>query len=193
MEYTIQNKHNNSNNITHSSDLKFRKPILADGYAIYQLIKSSPPLDLNSSYLYFLQASHFADTCIVAEHNGQIIGFLSAYFQPDKPQAIFVWQVAVGESHRGQGLAKAMLNALLKNQPEDSAMTEITCTISPSNKASKSLFNSFAKTHRLLLQTAPFINEAHFGEENHEAEELYILKAADNQKLIPYLSIKETL
>lgn len=190
MENIIENTHNDSNN---PSDLSFRKPILTDGYAIYQLIKSSPPLDLNSSYLYFLQASHFADTCIVAEQNGQIIGFLSAYYQPDKPQALFVWQVVVAESHRGQGLAKALLLALLKNQPKDSAMTEITCTISPSNKASQSLFNSFAKTHGLLLQTAPFISEAFFGEEDHEAEDLYILKAADNQKLIPYLSIKETL
>lgn len=190
MENIIENPHNDSNN---PNDLSFRKPILTDGHAIYQLIKSSPPLDLNSSYLYFLQASHFADTCIVAEQNGQIIGFLSAYFQPDKPQALFVWQVAVAESQRGRGLAKGLLLALLKNQPNDSAMTEITCTISPSNKASQSLFKSFAKTHGLLLQTAPFINEAHFGEENHEAEDLYILKAADNQKLIPYLSIKENL
>ena len=168
--------------------LNFRKPKLSDGQAIYRLIKSSPPLDLNSSYLYFLQASHFADTCIVAEQNEQIIGFLSAYLQPDKPQALFVWQVAVAESHRGRGLAKSMLAALVKNQPSDSAITEITCTISPSNKASQSLFNSFAKKYGLLLQTAPFINEAHFGDEAHEAEDLYILKAADNQKLIPYLS-----
>lgn len=187
MEKIIQNTHNNLSNVS------FRKPILSDGYAIYQLIKSSPPLDLNSSYLYFLQASHFADTCIVAEEDGQIVGFLSAYFRPDKPQSLFVWQVVVAKSQRGRGLAKALLLELLKNQPNDSAMTEITCTISPSNKASQSLFNSFAKTHGLLLQTVPFINEAHFGEENHEAEELYILKAADNQKLIPYLSIKETL
>ncbi len=182
--------HNTHND---SKTLSFRKPNLSDGYAIYQLIKSSPPLDLNSSYLYFLQASHFADTCIVAEQNGQMIGFLSGYLQPDKTQALFVWQVAVAENQRGRGLGKAMLLALLKNQPNDSAVTELTCTISPSNKASQSLFNSFAKTHGLLLQTAPFINEADFGEEIHEAEDLYILKAADNQKLIPYLSLKENL
>lgn len=177
MEKIIQNSHN---------DLTFRKPILNDGYAIYQLIKSSPPLDLNSSYLYFLQASHFSDTCIVVEQNGTIIGFLSAYYQPDKPQSLFVWQVAVAESARGRGLAKAMLLALIKNQPSDSTMTELACTISPSNKASQGLFGSFAKTHGLILETSPFINETHFGEENHEAEDLYILKAGDNTKLIPY-------
>lgn len=188
MEKIIQDSQNDSKQSSTLLDLHFRKPVLADGYAIYQLIKSSPPLDLNSSYLYFLQASHFADTCIVAEQDGRINGFISAYFQPDRPQALFIWQVAVAESHRGQGLAKTMLSALLNNQPKDSQMSEITCTISPSNQASQSLFNSFAKTHGLDLNTTPFINESHFGEENHEAEELYTLKRADDQKIIPYLS-----
>lgn len=178
MEHIIQNPHN---------DLTFRKPVLNDGHTIYQLIKSCPPLDLNSSYLYFLQASHFSDTCIVVEQDGVIIGFLSAYYQPENPQSLFVWQVAIAENARGRGLAKAMLLALLKNQPHDSVMTELTCTISPSNKASQGLFSSFAKMHGLVLKTLPFINETHFGDENHEAEDLYILNVADNTQLIPYL------
>lgn len=179
MEKTIQNSHN---------ELNFRKPVLNDGYGIYQLIKASPPLDLNSSYLYFLQASHFSDTCIVVEQDEAIIGFISAYYRPDKPQCLFVWQVAIAESARGRGLAKAMLLGLIKNQPSDSVMTELACTISPSNKASQGLFSSFAKTHGLIMETSPFINEAHFGEDNHEAEDLYIISAADNTKLIPYFS-----
>lgn len=179
MEKIIKNSHN---------DLNFRNPVLNDGHAIYQLIKSCSPLDLNSSYLYFLQASHFSDTCIVVEQDTEIIGFLSAYYQPDKPQSLFVWQVAVAKKARGRGLAKAMLLALLKNQPKDSTITEITCTISPSNKASQGLFSSFATTHGLILETSPFINETHFGQEDHEAEDLYTLKVADHTKLIPYFS-----
>lgn len=178
MAHIIQNAH---------KDLNFRKPTLSDGYAIYQLIKSSPPLDLNSSYLYFLQASHFSDSCIVVERAGDIIGFISAYYQPDNPQSLFIWQVAIAESARGQGLAKTMLLALLKQQASDSVVTQIACTISPSNKASQGLFRSFAEANGLTLNSTPFINETHFGDENHEAEDLYILKAADNTKLIPYL------
>jgi L-2,4-diaminobutyric acid acetyltransferase len=179
LEKIIHNTHN---------DLTYRKPTLNDGLAIYQLIKSSPPLDLNSSYLYFLQASHFADTCVVVEKDKQIVGFLSGYLQPDKPTTLFVWQVAVSEKVRGLGLGKAMLHALLKNQPQDSAITEIACTISPSNKASQGLFQSLAKTYKLELVTTPFITELHFGLEGHEAEDLYTLRAPNNIKLIPYLS-----
>jgi L-2,4-diaminobutyric acid acetyltransferase len=179
LENIIHNTHN---------DLTYRKPTLNDGLAIYQLIKSSPPLDLNSSYLYFLQASHFADTCVVVEQDKQIVGFLSGHLQPDKPTTLFVWQVAVAAKVRGLGLGKAMLNALLKQQPQNSEITELACTISPSNKASQGLFQSFAKGLKLELATTPFITESHFGDEGHEAEDLYTLQAPNNTKLIPYLS-----
>lgn len=165
----------------------FRKPELQDGTAIYRLIQASPPLDLNSIYLYFLQASHFADTCVVVEQDGEIVGFLSAYLQPDKPQRLFVWQVAVAESLRGQGLGKKMLLQLLRNQLHTPKITEFACTISPSNKASQRLFESFAQTHHLVGETVPFITRAHFGETGHEAEDLYVFKAPDNEKLIHYI------
>ncbi len=154
--------------------VQFRKPKLEDGLAIYHLIQASPPLDVNSSYLYFLQASHFSDTCAVAEVDGQIVGFISAYYRPDRPGALFVWQVAISDTMRGQGMAKRLLTALLTQQPKDS-VTELCCTISPSNKASQGLFKSFARQHGLTLKVAPFITEAHFGDEGHEAEELYSL------------------
>lgn len=173
-----------SNN--NEAPLTFRKPELKDGHAIYQLIKACPPLDVNSSYLYFLQASHFADTCIVAEKDQEIVGFISAYFRPDEPRSLFIWQVAVAESARGIGLAKRMLNALLKNQ-ENSYFTEITCTISPSNKPSQGLFKSFSKAFDLQLSTEPFITAEDFGDEGHEAEDLYVLTAPTKQNLINYL------
>jgi len=177
---------------TADKNITLRKPTLKDGLAIYQLIKSSPPLDLNSSYLYFLQASHFADTCIVAEHDKQIVGFVSGYIQPDDAQALFVWQVAVADNMRGSGLGKAMLLGLLESQSDDSAITKITLTISPSNKASQGLFKSFAQAHKLTLSSTPFISESHFGDEGHEAEELYTLQMPDNTKLIPYFSKRHT-
>lgn len=159
--------------------LIFRQPTLTDGLAIYELVKASPPLDVNSSYLYFLQASHFADTCVVVERNQTIVGFLSGYFRPDAPHSLFVWQVAVADTMRGQGLAKRMLQALLANQKGQTEVTTLCCTISPSNKASQALFQSFAKQYGLKLTVTHFIEEAHFGSEGHEAEELYSLTAPD--------------
>ncbi|MDR9499292.1 MAG: diaminobutyrate acetyltransferase [Hydrogenovibrio sp.] len=162
--------------------LTFRKPTLQDGYAIYELVKASPPLDVNSSYLYFLQASHFADTCLVVEHDGQLLGFVSAYFQPDATDTLFVWQVVVSKSARGLGLAKKMLRQLVVNQAAH-GVKRVTCTISPSNEASQALFRSFAEQYGWTLSCDPFIREADFGGEGHEAEDLYTVEAPDHSDL----------
>ncbi|WP_127470129.1 diaminobutyrate acetyltransferase [Thiomicrorhabdus aquaedulcis] len=190
--------------MTHNThpQIHFRPPVLNDGAAIYQLIQSCTPLDLNSHYLYLLQASHFADTCMVALKNKQVVGFVSAYIQPNNPTTLFVWQVAVAQSMRGQGLAKALLNALLQQlfctaplgvsnttnaTNRFAGITQLTCTISDSNKASQGLFAWLAHAHNLHLTTEPFIERSHFGEHTHEAETLYILSSPTHQPLVTSL------
>jgi len=41
----------------------------------------------------------------------------------------------------------------------------------------------FAKNYGLTLTVTPFITEAHFGDEGHEAEELYVLKSDKQENL----------
>src|SRR3546814_19269512 len=87
-----------------SSDLRFRRPIAADGPAITALIAACPPLDRNSRYCNLLQCEHFTDHCVIAEKAGRIVGWVSGYRPPSDPAAFFVWQVAVSRSEeRGVG------------------------------------------------------------------------------------------
>jgi L-2,4-diaminobutyric acid acetyltransferase len=167
--------------------ITFRKPRLSDGRAIYGLIKASPPLDLNSSYLYFLQADHFADTCVVAESDGRIVGFVSAYFKPNAPGDLFVWQVAVDASMRGRQMGSRLLSQLVSNQREHPGFCKISATISPSNVASQKLFKRFAKSHQLNLGKQAYLTTAHFGDLGHEAEELYTLSAPNNKLFSEFL------
>lgn len=164
--------------------ISFRTPKIEDGLAIYSLIKRSPPLDLNSSYLYFLQATHFADTCVVAEKDNEIVGFVSGYFRPDKEDSLFVWQIAVSDTCRGQGLGRQLIYHLIRNQVHRPIVRDVCCTISPSNTASQNLFKSFAEQHGLIVEITPFLEKTHFGSEEHEEEELYTLRAAYKQNLI---------
>ncbi|WP_373019456.1 diaminobutyrate acetyltransferase [Thiomicrorhabdus sp.] len=170
-----------TDNTPSDKNVIFRKPSLQDGYAIYSLIQNSPPLDLNSSYLYFLQADHFSDTCVVAENQGQIVGFISAYFNPKASGNLFVWQVAVDTSMRGKRLALRLLEHLVCNQLEKPGFDRISATISPSNIASQKLFKRFAETHGLSVEKQSYLETQHFGDLGHEAEELYTLKSPDNQ------------
>jgi L-2,4-diaminobutyric acid acetyltransferase len=150
---------------------ELRKPVLADGAAVCTLIRNCPPLDVNSCYCYFLLCSHFADTSVVAESDGSITGFISAYLEPTAPDTVFVWQVAVDASQRGTGLAGRMLDAIV-SRPECAGVRWLETTVSPSNHASRRLFERFAERHGARLEEQPFLEAADFGDSGHEAEPL---------------------
>src|SRR5690606_13401955 len=96
------------------SEIAFRPPALADASRITQLIRRSGPLDLNSQYLYLLLCHHFGETCVVAEQDDSLAGFLSAYRPPRQPDTVFVWQIAVDSGFRGRGVAWSMIQHLLQ-------------------------------------------------------------------------------
>lgn len=151
-------------------EISFLNPVCDDAPQIYELIKSSPPLDLNSRYAYMLVATHFAATSIVAKVEDQVVGVVSAYCLPESPQTLFVWQVAVDSSMRGKGLAKQLLEHVLKKSPN---ARWIETTITPSNSASQKLFKSIAKTLHANVEVLPFFSKSLFKEDAHEDEELY--------------------
>lgn len=138
-----------------------RHPVLEDATAVFDLVDQCKPLDLNSHYLYLLQCSHFAPTCVVATLGGQPVAWVSAYLPPGMPDTLFVWQVAVGEKARGQGMGAQLIEWLLARHPQ---VRQIHTSITPDNAASWGLFKSLARrwgselTHRDW-----FDSEQHFG------------------------------
>ena len=98
---------------SNTTAITLRKPTKDDGYRLHQLVAECPPLDPNSIYCNLLQCSHFAETGVAAEKEGDLVGFISGYIPPQQPETVFVWQVAVHEKGRGQGLAKRMLKEIV--------------------------------------------------------------------------------
>ncbi len=145
-----------------SSEPHLRAPTAEDGKAVHDLIARCPPLDGNSLYCNLLQCSHFADTCVLAEVDGQIAGFISAYRLPRRPATLFVWQVAVSGPARGRGLARRMLLELLAREA-CAGVDTLETTITPDNRASWSLFTSLARALAApLTQATMFDRERHF-------------------------------
>jgi L-2,4-diaminobutyric acid acetyltransferase len=143
-------------------EVSLRVPRPTDGAAVTALIAACPPLDVNSAYCNLLQCSHFAESCVLAERQGEAIGWISAYRPPSAPDQIFVWQVAVHPSARGMGLGGRMLDALLA-RPSARGATYLTTTVTEANAASWAMFSRFAKRRGLGLDRAPlFEREAHF-------------------------------
>lgn len=146
-----------------------RKPRASDGAQITALIAASPPLDCNSAYCNLLQCTDFAETCVVAECEGRVLGWVSGYRPPSVPDRIFVWQVAVDASARGEGLARRMLDALIA-RPAVAGARVLTTTITEANAASWALFTAFARGHGAnLTKVLRFDREAHLGG-SHDSE-----------------------
>lgn len=152
--------------------LDIRRPRVCDGAKISALVRSCKPLDQNSLYSYLLLCRHFADTCVVAEEGEEIVGFLSGYLPPDQDGVLFVWQVAVDPSMRGRGLGKLLLREILR-RPTARGCNHIETTIAPTNEASRRLFSSLARDLSAQCAVYPFFCEDDFGDEDHEAEDLF--------------------
>jgi L-2,4-diaminobutyric acid acetyltransferase len=141
--------------------ITLRKPVDADGSAVWQLIDSCRPLDVNSMYCNLIQCDHFAETCVLAERGDEVVGWISAYGLPDDPDTLFIWQVAVSEAARGQGLAKRMLKHLLDREA-CASIQQLKTTITKDNEASWGLFSRFAEGEGAELDS-----EAHFKRDEH--------------------------
>ncbi|PHZ84577.1 diaminobutyrate acetyltransferase [Paremcibacter congregatus] len=149
--------------------LALRRPVSEDGAAVFQLIRQCPPLDPNSLYCNLLQCSHFAATSVAAFDTDQLVGFISGYIIPDRPNTLFIWQVAVGETARGSGLATKMLHHIVQ-RPTCQAVTHMETTITQDNQASWALFERFAdKIGAEVTSSVMFDRDTHFAGE-HDSE-----------------------
>jgi L-2,4-diaminobutyric acid acetyltransferase len=149
----------------------FRSPSLSDGMAVFQLVEKCPPLDTNSSYCNLLQCSHFSSTSVAALVDGELVGFVSGYAIPERPDTLFVWQVAVAEKARGIGLASRMLTHIL-GRSHCTGIAYLETTITEDNQASWALFEGLAKGLSADLQSSGWMDrEAHFSGQ-HDSEAL---------------------
>ncbi|BAQ09046.1 lL-2,4-diaminobutyric acid acetyltransferasee [Bacillus sp. OxB-1] len=161
--------------LVESDALVFRLPTEEDGKEIWQLIKETGVLDLNSSYSYLMWSKYFDETSIVVEADGQgIVGFISGFIPPKASDTLFIWQVAVDASQRGKGIASHMLQSILRRD----ACRNIRCleaTVSPSNKASDALFRKLARDLGTGCRVTECFTEEQFPGAGHEAEWLYTI------------------
>lgn len=152
-----------------SSKSRLREPGISDAAALYQLVRDCPPLDLNSQYAYLLLCAHHARTCVIAENTSGITGFVSAYRQPEAPNVLFVWQVAVSPMARGTGLASSMLEALL-HRPALAGCRWLETTVTPSNQASRRVFEKLAARLGAQSEDRIYFSKEDFQDQGHEPE-----------------------
>lgn len=127
---------------------------------------------MNSSYSYLMWCEIFSDSSIVVEKDGDIVGFISGFINPKTPDRLFIWQVAVDELQRGNGLGTRMLYQLLDRE-EHQDVRYVEATVSPSNIPSQHLFLGLAKKLDTECSISNYFLSIDFPRTGHENEQLY--------------------
>ena len=153
-----------------TQDITFSKPTSRDGVAMWELVRDSRVLDLNSAYLYILLGHHYSDTCVLAWSDGRLVGMVTGYLPPNRPDLLFIWQIAVSEGARGQGLAKRLLNRLVDQVGP--GIRRIETTVTPDNAPSMGLFRKWATQRGWGLDIQEGFPASHFPPGSHEPERL---------------------
>ena len=114
---------------------------------------------------------HFADTSLVAEAEGRVVGFVGAYRPSTNPSSLFVWEIDVEPMLRRQGLGTRLLHALIQC-PGCAGIDDLHLTVGVSNLAAKRLFEAFARdldaTCQVIDDSSPKRSETM----HHERKEL---------------------
>jgi len=161
----------NQSTPTTSGEVSFRKARAADAGAIWKLVCADSTLEANSPYAYVLLATHFQDTCWIAEQRGELAGFVTAYHPPTDPDAIFVWQVCSAPQWRGHGIGTALLQNLVRaTRPQTRYLT---ATVTPDNQASEKLFRGFARRINAPVQVGEGFPASLFPDERSQPEMLF--------------------
>lgn len=139
---------------------------------MFRLVKDSKVLDVNSSYCYLMWSKYFNKTSIVAHYEDELIGFISGFIQPESTDTLFIWQIAVDENFRGQGLATTLIEQLL-NQLHRENIKFLEATVTPSNVPSSNLFKGIAKKHETNCNIYKCFSKEQFPETSSEEEYTY--------------------
>ena len=138
-----------------------RSPLGQDASAMQSIARESGTLSVNDTYYYALMARHFAPTCLVAERDGRVCGYVTGYQIPEQQNTLFIWQVGVAEASQGRGLGKIMLCTLIdRNRAEF-----LEATITPDNHASLKLFKAIARQYGVKwhFSAAEFFSRSDLG------------------------------
>lgn len=139
---------------------------------MYEIAENSKVLDVNSDYCYLMWSTYFANSSIVATDNHQVIGFISGFTPPEDDETLFIWQIAVDENYRGNGLATRMIHALI-DKMKSRNIQYIEATVTPSNTPSNKLFSSLAIKMEANYTITRCFEQEDFPDNTTEEEFLY--------------------
>jgi L-2,4-diaminobutyric acid acetyltransferase len=145
----------------------FRTPTPEDGLAVWELVRNTPALDANSPYAYVLWFRDFADCCLVATVDDEVVGFLTGYRRPEEPETYFVWQTAVSPRHGIPFLGVKLFEAAAERQRARGARF-VEASVSAENRPILMVLKQYARRRAATVTERVLFPAAWLGEGHHD-------------------------
>lgn len=123
------------------------------------------------------------DTSVLAEVDGEIAGFVSAYLLPYDAETLFVWRVEAPGADRIPGLGSLMIGHLMR-QDICRHVTRVQTVLTQDDAPGWALFRRFSRWQGTTMRIQPFITQALEPMKRHEAESLITIRANNSQDRI---------
>ncbi len=157
-------------------NVQLRNCTPADVEGIARFIASCPPLDLHTSFTYWVTFEYWGDLCFAARLGGRIVGYASAIGSGRDGEVLYLWQVGVADELRSTGLGRRLIESVA-DAGRRRGFRELQVSIAPGNEASFRAFSGFATSLGQPLERA---GEVSFAEPDGKLvrEDVYALKIA---------------
>lgn len=161
--------------------MKIRNGNVADIDNIRKLVQSLPPLDLHTSFSYWVLLAYFPHLFFVAvdDRAGEIIGFVSGIVSPDDARVCYLWQLGVRQDRRRSKCA-ALLTEYFLQAARRLHCRAIHFSIAPQNMLSLNTAKRFSDRHALAIRKVGdvHINDSLAQESTHEVLYEMVLEPA---------------
>ncbi len=126
-----------------SQQVTLRPCISSDVEAVVRFVESCPPLDLHSSFTYWVILEYWGEMCFVASDNERMVGYVSAIGSGRDNRTFYIWQIGVSSDFRSVGLAQRLISAVV-DAARRRGYREMQVSIAPDNDLSLRAFQRFA-------------------------------------------------
>lgn len=106
---------------------------------VYDFVSHCKPLENYAEHFYKIMFRYFGNSCLVAEFNDKIVGFVMGFRSQVDNEKFFLWQIGVFSYHRGQEIGKMLLDEFEK-AGKNLGCKRVEVTVDPNNPASQKLF-----------------------------------------------------
>lgn len=110
---------------------------------VVRFVAECPPLDVHSSFTYWVTFQYWGEMCFIASDDKRILGYASAIGSGHTPEAFYLWQLGVSEDLRSTGLGQRLI-AAIADVGRGRGFREMQVSIASENEPSLSAFKRFA-------------------------------------------------